>query len=263
VAAIRTHTTRATHTRAFLLSSGVAVAALVLSGCGSADAEEATAESRAFPFSGKALTIDSGNSSLELVSADVKDVQVTRQVDGWVFAGNGPEAVWKLADGKLTLRLKCDALVSDCESRHTVKIPRGVAVTVDDDNGSVTASGFDAALKIRADNGDVTVRDSSGPLDLNSDNGKILTERVTAKTVSARADNGSVRLLVAAVPDLVDAFSDNGKIVIELPRAGAPYAVTATSDNGGVDLDVPTDKSSTHVVKARSDNGKVTVRSAN
>lgn len=260
MAAIRTHTTR---TRAFLVGAGVAVAVLALGGCGGTDAGEAPVESRTFPFSAKTLTIDTDNSDLVLESADVKDVQVTRQVDGWVFVGKGPDAVWKLEDGKLTLRVKCDALVSDCQSRHTVRVPRGVAVTVDDDNGSVTASGFDAALKIRSDNGEVTVRDSSGPLDLNSENGEILTERVTAKTVTARADNGSVRLLLAAVPELIDTVSDNGDIVIELPRAGAPYAVTATSDNGDVALDVPTDKRSAHVVKARSDNGEVTVRSAN
>lgn len=39
--------------------------------------------------------------------------------------------------------------------------------------------------------------------------------------------------------------------------------MTAKSENGDVDVDVPNDSSSSHVVKARSDNGKVTVRSAN
>lgn len=252
-----------TRTRTLLAVGGAVVVALAVTGCGSADAGEAPVESRSFPLAGESLVIDSDNSELELVPADVKDVQVKRQVDGWVFMGDGPEPSWKLEDGRLTLRVECDALASSCESRHSVKVPRGVAVTVEDDNGSVTATGFDTALKIRSDNGAVTVRDSSGPLRLNSDNGQIVTERVTAKTVTAQSDNGSVRLGLTAVPDRVESVSDNGQIFIELPDAGAPYAVSAKSDNGGVDVDVPTDDSSAHIVEARSDNGKVTVRSAN
>ncbi|MET7615545.1 DUF4097 family beta strand repeat-containing protein [Streptomyces sp. NPDC005408] len=259
--ALRTGTR--TRTRALVALGGASLLTLALTGCGSADAGEAPVEKRAFPFTGKALTIDSDDSAIELVPADVKDVQVTRQVDGWVFLGDGPEPTWKMEGGKLTLRVKCDAVASDCEARHTIKVPRGVAVTVEDDNGSVTASGFDTALTIRSDNGAVTVRDSSGPLKLDSDNGKVVTERVSAKTVSASSENGAVRLGLLAVPDRVETDSDNGSILIELPRAGAPYAVTAKSDNGDVNVDVPNDSSSSHVVKARSDNGKVTVRSAN
>ncbi|MEV6393667.1 DUF4097 family beta strand repeat-containing protein [Streptomyces sp. NPDC051907] len=261
MAALRT--ARTDRLRTLVAAAGVVVAALGVSGCGSADAEDAPVENKAFPLAGKALVIDSDNSRLELVAADVKEVEVTRQVDGWVFFGEGPDPVWKMEGETLTLRVECDAVASDCESRHTVKVPRGVAVTVKDDNGSVTATGFDTDLKIRSDNGAVTVRDSSGDLELASDNGKIATERVSAKTVTAASDNGAVELRLAAVPDRVESVSDNGEIEIELPAAGAPYAVTAKSDNGSVDVDVPTDKSSAHIVNARSDNGEVVVRSAN
>ncbi|MFD9220383.1 DUF4097 family beta strand repeat-containing protein [Streptomyces sp. NPDC060064] len=259
VAALRTHT----HARTLLAASGAVVAAVALSGCGSVDAGAAPVESRSFPLTGKTLTIDSDNSEIKLVPADVKDVQVTRQVDGWVFLGDGPEASWEMKDGTLTLRVTCDAVSSNCESRHTVKVPRSVAVTVEDDNGSVTADGFHTALKLRSGNGKVTVRDSSGPLELNSDNGEIVTEAVTARTVTARSDNGSIQLGLTAAPDRIESVSDNGEVVIELPRAGAPYAVTATSANGDVNVDVPTADGSAHAVEARSDNGEVTVRSAN
>ncbi|MFF8843969.1 DUF4097 family beta strand repeat-containing protein [Streptomyces sp. NPDC015127] len=250
-------------TRLVPAAAGVLVAVLGVSGCGSADAGEAPVERKAFVFGGKALTIDADDSVLEIVPADIDDVQVTRQVDGWVVFGSGPEASWGMRDGTLTLKVTCEAVAGDCEARHTVKVPRGVAVTVDDDNGSVTAEGFTTALKITSDNGSVTVRDSSGPLALSSDNGSIVTERVTSRTVTATSDNGSVRLGLAAAPERVDTVSDNGRIDIELPASGAPYAVTARSSNGEVDVAVPTDDDSGHVVTARSDNGKVVVRSAN
>jgi hypothetical protein len=243
--------------------SGVLLLGAGLAGCGSADASEAPVEKKSFPLSGKDLTIESDNSDIELVPADVADVEVTRQVDGWVLFGNGPDATWKMKDGTLTLKVKCDAIASDCVAQHTVKVPRGTAVTVDDDNGSVRASGFDTALTLRSDNGSVTVTDSSGALELDSENGSVVAERVTGKSVVARSDNGSVRLELAAVPDLVETVSDNGSVEIRLPAAGAPYAVDARSDNGDVDVAVPTDPGSGHVVKAVSDNGKVVVRSAN
>ncbi|MFJ2647209.1 DUF4097 family beta strand repeat-containing protein [Streptomyces sp. NPDC087420] len=250
--------------RALLALGGGALLAFAVTGCGGgSDASDAPAEHRSFAFSGKKLTIDAGNSSVTLVPADVKTVDVTRQVDGWVFMGSGPDAEWRMSGDTLTLRVKCDAVASDCEGQHRVKVPRGVAVSVEADNGKVLATGFDTALSLTARNGSVTVRDSSGTLDLGSDNGKIVAEGVSARTVSAKADNGSIRLALTAVPDSVDTSSDNGKIVIDLPRSKASYAVTADSDNGKADVDVPTDKNSTHVVKARSDNGQVTVRSAN
>ncbi|MEU5398889.1 DUF4097 family beta strand repeat-containing protein [Streptomyces sp. NPDC005963] len=235
-----------------------------LVGCGSADVDGAPVERKSFPLSGKTLTIDSDNSSIEVVADDVKDVEVTRQVDGWVFIGSGPEPTWKMADGRLSLRLDCDAVASDCQARHTIKVPRGVAVTVDDDNGGVTASGFTTRLKINSDNGDVTVRDSSGDLTLKSDNGTVSAKGVSAKRIKAESDNGAVRVTLAdgVVPERLEAVCNNGNIDVALPRNGAPYAVEAKADNGSTRVDVPTDAGSARVVKARSDNGSVKIRLA-
>lgn len=239
------------------------LAVVAVSGCGSTDVEGAPTEKRSFAFSGKTLTIASSNSSIDLVPADVTDIEVTRQVDGWVFLGSGPDPVWKLKDDTLTLKVECKALVNDCESRHRVKVPRGMAVKVLNGNGSVRADGFDTDLNLRSDNGSVDVRNSSGALDLFSDNGRVSTDGVSSTSVRARSDNGAVRLKLTSVPDRIDASSDNGSVAIDLPTSGTGYAVSAKTDNGSVDVDVPTNDDSAHVVRARSDNGKVVVRSAN
>ncbi|WP_443076244.1 DUF4097 family beta strand repeat-containing protein [Streptomyces sp. NBC_01716] len=263
----RTPDTRRTRSarrgRTFVVAGGAVLAVVVVGGCGSADADEAPVEKRSFAYSGKTLTIAADNSSIDLVPADVKDIEVTRQVDGWVFLGSGPDSVWKLEDGTLTLKLKCEAVVNNCVSRHTVKVPRGMAVKLRNDNGRVRADGFGTELDLRSDNGSVEVRNSSGTLDLSSDNGKVTAEGVSSKSVRARSDNGAVRLELTSVPDTVDTSSDNGSVTIDLPGSGTAYAVSAKSDNGRVDVDVPTVDNSSHMVKARSDNGKVTVRSAN
>ncbi|MFJ1645496.1 DUF4097 family beta strand repeat-containing protein [Streptomyces sp. NPDC088258] len=253
-------------TRALVAASGAVIVAMTMSGCGS-DPSGAPVERKSFDFSGRSLTIVGGNAEIDLVPAEVKSVEVARQMDGWVFAGTGPKGVWKMDGDTLTLKVKCSGIVSDCSSRHEVKVPRGVAVTVRGDNGKVTATGFDTALKVTSDNGAVNIRDSSGPLDLKSDNGAITARGISARTVTVRSGNGAVRLGLTAVPDRVDTSNDNGRIAIELPRTGADgsavsYAVTTSSDNGSIDVGVPNDRNSAHAVKARTDNGKITVRSA-
>ncbi|MFJ2024944.1 DUF4097 family beta strand repeat-containing protein [Streptomyces sp. NPDC087897] len=249
--------------RVLALGGGVALLALALTGCGSTDVEGAPVERKSFALEGKTLTIDAENGVVDLVAADVKQVEVERQFDGWVMLGSGPDAVWKMEGDTLTLRVKCDGFVNNCDSRHRVKVPRGVAVTTATDNGTVTAAGFDSALDLSSDNGMINVRDVSGTLKLKSDNGEIRAERITGPSVTARADNGEIRLGFTSVPELVDTVSDNGGITIDLPPGERTYAVDASADNGDVSIDVPRGDDSTHVVKARSDNGRITVRSAN
>ncbi|MGW4028187.1 DUF4097 family beta strand repeat-containing protein [Streptomyces sp. NPDC004838] len=250
--------------RALALIGGGGAVLLALTGCGSANADEAPQERKSFALEGKSLEIDSDNSVLEIVPADVREVEVTRQVDGWVFAGSGPEKSWKLEGGKLTLRLSCEAVMSDCEGRHTVKVPRDVSVSVNSENGDVTASGFGQPLKIRSGNGDVDVRETTGELDLAADNGRLTTDDVTVRHLKASSQNGKVRIGLKAgtAAERIEATSDNGKVTVELAREKAPYAVTAETDNGSVDVDVPRDESAPHVVIARSENGDVTVRGA-
>lgn len=239
------------------------LASFGLVGCGSADTDGEHAEHKSFGLDAKALTIDARGTDLEVVPADVREVEVTRRVAGWVVLGSGPDARWDMRDGRLTLRVKCSAMISDCAGRHEVKVPRGVAVTVEADGGKVTASKFDTALRVRADNGEVTVSDCRGPLDLRSDNGAVRAEEISAPSVTARSDNGSIRLRFTRAPDLVDTVSGNGSTTVELPRDSGAYAVSATAENGRTSVRVPRDEDSAHVVKARGENGQVTVRSVN
>ncbi|MEV7086893.1 DUF4097 family beta strand repeat-containing protein [Streptomyces sp. NPDC093085] len=248
--------------RTLLAATGAALLALTVAGCG-ADPSEAPVEKKSFEYGGKALTIEGGNSAIELSTGDVPDIEVTRQVDGWTFLGSGPKAEWKLSGDTLTLEVKCRALMNNCQALHKVTVPRDVAVEVRTDNGKVTAAGFATPLKLTTDNGSISVQDGRGPLDLTTQNGKITAKGITAPTVKARTDNGSVHLTLRTAPDTVDAATDNGSIDIRVPEAGAPYAVTTATDNGSIDVSVPKDAKSSHVVKARTDNGKITVRGAN
>ncbi|MEU8524711.1 MULTISPECIES: DUF4097 family beta strand repeat-containing protein [Streptomyces] len=248
--------------RTFLATGGVVIGALGVTGCGSADVGGAPVERKNFAFSGDALTVDSDNSDLEIVPGDVTDIRVTRQVDGWVFLGEGPNPTWRMEGSKLVLRVECDAVASNCGARHTVTVPRGVAVTVEDQNGDMTLDGFATPLTVRSENGDVRIRNQGGPLDLGSENGDVHLESGTLKTLVARTENGDVAITLRAVPEKVEVSSDNGDVDLRLPR-GSSYDVAGSSNNGDLSIDVPNDKASTHQVSARSENGDVAVRAAN
>ncbi|MFI1973638.1 DUF4097 family beta strand repeat-containing protein [Streptomyces wedmorensis] len=248
--------------RVWVAGVGALVAVVAVGGCGAGDVEGAPVERRVFEFAGEALTVDSDDSELVITAADVTGVRVERQVDGWVFMGSGPEASWKLVDGRLTLRVECDGVAASCGAVHRIQVPRGVAVTVEDGNGDVTAEGFDTPLKVRSDNGEVRVRRGGGALDLGSGNGDVVVEDgVTAPELVARSDNGDVKITLGAVPRKVDVVTDNGDVSVSVPRG--EYEVAGGSDNGDVRFDVPRRDGSGHVVSVRTDNGDVVVRTVN
>ncbi|MEU0737850.1 DUF4097 family beta strand repeat-containing protein [Streptomyces sp. NPDC006134] len=248
--------------RAVAVAGAVVVLVAGLGACASPGDDE-DPDRRSFPLSGRTLTIDSDDSALEIVAADGNEpgrVRVTRWFSGSVTLGEAPKVSWKMEDDRLVLRMHCSGFVADCAARHRIEVPRGVAVKVDDKDGSVRARGFRDALSIRTADGSVRVTDSTGPLVLRSDDGSVRAE-VSSRRVEARTRDGSVRLELGAVPDLVDARSDDGSVTVGLPRG--TYKVSTHTDDGSVDVSVPRDDSSPHVVNARTADGKVTVRTAN
>ncbi|MFF0479025.1 DUF4097 family beta strand repeat-containing protein [Streptomyces sp. NPDC004284] len=242
-----------------VFASGVAV--LALAGCG-ADVEGAPVERREFAFDGEALVVDADDSDLVITAADVDGVRVERQVDGWVFMGSGPEASWKLVDGRLTLRVGCDAVAASCGGVHRIQVPRGVAVTVEDDDGDITAEGFATPLKVRTDDGDVRVREVGGEVDVVSKDGDVSVEgSVGSPSVVVRSDDGDVKVTLAAVPRKVDVVTKDGDVAVAVPKG--EYEASGVSDDGDVRMDVPLRAGSGHVVRLRSDDGDLRLRTVN
>ncbi|MER5510259.1 DUF4097 family beta strand repeat-containing protein [Streptomyces sp. NPDC002766] len=245
----------------------LAVVAVVLVGgvsaCGASAGDDKDPDHRTFTLPGRTLTVDSDDSALEIVAADgnaVGKVAVTRWFQGKVAIGSGPKVTWSMHGDRLVLRVRCSGVVADCSARHRIEVPRGVAVKVRDGDGSVRARGFRDALSISTGDGSVRVGDCTGPLDVHTGDGSVRAE-VDSRTVRAESGDGSVHLELGAVPDLVDSRSGDGSVTISLPRS--TYRVAARTGDGSVHVSVPRDDSSSHVVRARSDDGEVTLRTAN
>ncbi|MFF3335423.1 DUF4097 family beta strand repeat-containing protein [Streptomyces sp. NPDC002888] len=264
------------------LAAGAVVALVATAtACGASAADDKEPEHRSFALAGRTLTVDSDDSALEIVSADSNKagrVEVTRWFEGSVVVGKEPKVTWSFEDDRLTLRLKCSGVVVDCAAKHRIEVPRGVAVRVEDKDGSVRARGFKDALNIRTGDGSVHVSDTSGTLELRTDDGSVrvtdssgalkvrtgdgsVRADVSSRRVSTRTGDGSAHLELSAVPERVESRSGDGSVTIALPSA--TYRVTTETGDGGVDVSVPRDASSSHVVSARTGDGKVTVRTAN
>ncbi|MFV0136245.1 DUF4097 family beta strand repeat-containing protein [Streptomyces sp. HMX87] len=250
--------------RALAVTGAVAVLVAGLSACSSAS-EDKDPEHRSFALQGRTLTVDSDDSALEIVAVAVDGdeagrIAVTRWWQGSVAFGDEPEVTWRMDGDRLVLRVNCSGVVADCAAKHRIEVPRGIAVEVESDDGSVRARGLRSALAVRTKDGSVRVTDSTGPLELRSDDGSVRAE-VSSRTVRAHTEDGSVRLRLGAVPDLVEARSEDGSVDVSVPRA--TYRVTAETEDGSVDVSVPRDDASSRVVDARSGDGGVRVRTVN
>ncbi|WP_408995228.1 DUF4097 family beta strand repeat-containing protein [Streptomyces caniscabiei] len=147
----------------------------------------------------------------------------------------------------------------DPGATRRIEVPRGVAVAVRSDDGSVTAKGFAEPLEVRSADGAVRVGDTTGPLELHTDDASVRALGVASRSVRVSTQDGSVTLELGVVPDLVESRSDDGSISIGLPR-DTSYRIETGSDDGSVDVSVPRDESSAHVVTAHTQDGSVTVR---
>ncbi|MFI6276702.1 DUF4097 family beta strand repeat-containing protein [Streptomyces sp. NPDC050988] len=250
--------------RRFLVAVGVGavVVGVFVTGCGASAGDDKEPEKRSFELSGRTLTVDSDDSALELVAADVDKVQVTRWFEGRVAIGGDPRVTWVMKDDTLKLRMHCSGVVADCSAKHRIEVPRDVAVVVRDDDGSVKADGFKDSLDIHTKDGSVRVEDVAGALTLRTDDGSVEATGVDSRRVDVNTRDGSVRLDLTAVPDRVSARGDDGSLTIGLPD-DATYRVTTGTDDGAVEVSVPRDEGSSHVVSAHTKDGKVTVRTAN
>ncbi|MFF4268511.1 DUF4097 family beta strand repeat-containing protein [Streptomyces sp. NPDC001536] len=252
-----------TATARMVLAAGAVALIAGVSACGASAGDDKDPEQRSFALEGKTLTIDSDDSALEIVAADDNKagrIEVTRWFQGTVALGKDPRITWSMTDDTLKLRMKCTGVVADCAAKHRIEVPRGVSVKVEDGDGSVRARGFEDALSIRTGDGSVHVTDSSGPLVLKTGDGSVRAD-VTSRDVRSETGDGSVHLELGAVPDRVESKSGDGSVTIDVPEA--TYKVTTQTGDGGVDVSVPRADSSSHVITARTGDGKVTVRTAN
>ncbi len=186
------------------------------------------------------LKIDNPVGNTEIEGTDSTTVSVTEQLS---YTGNPPQTSHPITDGQLTLNYTCPSGVIDvevCGVTYVVKVPRRIAVQIDNEVGGTTLIGLAGQLTLASSTGDI---DATG---------------LTSGAVTAHASTGTITLGFTAPPATVDAQAQVGSVTVRLP-AGRSYAVDADSEVGSVEVTVQRDPGSAHRVTAHSEVGSVTV----
>jgi DUF4097 and DUF4098 domain-containing protein YvlB len=185
------------------------------------------------------LKIDNPVGNTQIEGTDTNTISVTEQLH---YTGNPPQTSYPITGGQLTLSYTCPGVfdVNSCSVTYVVKVPRQLAIQIDDNVGSTTLAGL------------------AGQLTLTSSAGNIDATGLTSTMVTAHANAGTITLGFAAPPTTVDAQAQVGSITIRLP-AGTAYAVDTGSQVGTAEVTVQRDPASPHRITAHSQVGSVSI----
>ncbi|PQZ96350.1 hypothetical protein CQ018_03545 [Arthrobacter sp. MYb227] len=234
--------------------------ALTATACSSGDdLANAPKDSKTFEFTGTILTVQSNAAELELVPADIDEIQVERQISGSVN-GNAPASDWDIAGNKLTLTADCAGVSIGCKARYLVKVPRNTVISAENTNGSIKASEISTDLMATTGKGDIQLNNFSGQkLELISDNGNISGDGVLAPSVNATSENGDIQLSFGAVPENLGVKSKDGNVKLALPESD--YRVDTRTKSGKVTVAVAESSASQHAIAVETRNGDISIKS--
>jgi hypothetical protein len=157
----------------------------------------------------------------------------------------------------LSMRVECSGLVVSCASRHRVRVPEDVGLTINGTGGAVRLEGLtgDVTASLGHD-GTLRVLRPAGRLRLRSTGGGITVTGARSSHVEATTSgDGNIDLAFAAAPSRVEARAA-GSVGITLPAGAETYRIDAPG------ADVPSDPGSDRVIVARAADGAVTIRTA-
>lgn len=202
------------------------------------------------------ITNDEGN--ITVMPTDGDAVTVDARISDGLFATDFDE---RIVDGVLEITGDCPNFNAIwCEIDMTVSLPSDRPVTIISGDGVVTTRDLTGDLDITGTNGAISIEGASGDLTLRNDNGSVTATDLTSRSVSARNENGSVRLGFVEPPTQVGARSENGNVEVVVPDDGTAYRVDLRTENGGTDNEVVTDPNGSRSIELRTENGNVEVR---
>ena len=211
----------------------------VVAGCVSSVGQATAQNSYTVTDPVTSIKIDNPVGDTEIEGTDATTISVTERLR---YSGNPPQTRYPVAGGQLSLSYSCPGVfdVNSCSVTYIVRIPRHLAVQIDDQVGGIKLTGL------------------AGQLNLTSATGSVDAAGLTSNAVTARTRAGAITLQFSAPPSTVDAQTDVGSITVRLP-AGTAYAVDGGSQIGGADVTVQRDPGSAHHITARSQVGAITV----
>lgn len=125
--------------------------------------------------------------------------------------------------------------------------------------GNITLEDARGPVALRSSVGNVAVVDAATSLRITAGTGNVVATGLSGATVSATVLSGAVSLDFTAPPRSVDATSRTGDVVVRIPFGSVRYKLQLRSDTGRVISAVPSNPTSTRVIRALTANGDVVV----
>lgn len=236
-----------------LLAPALALAA----GCHlqiSTDVEATDTWTRTYPITASGtLAIANTNGRITIEAADTDTIDIT--AERLVKAGTEDAANEQLALIDMREEVSPDRVSLDSSTRgislnvsrrinYTVRVPRGVSVTLRSTNADINATGLEGAFHAASTNGRITGTGLRGGVDVSTTNG------VITLTLAALADSG------------VAAETTNGAVTLTLPRSSSA-TLSSRVTNGTItheNLDIQMSESSRRRLDGRLGAGGPPIR---
>ncbi|MEW2129004.1 DUF4097 family beta strand repeat-containing protein [Streptomyces sp. NPDC005435] len=223
--------------RLLLIAGSAVLAAAALTSC---DGHTKVAESR-YGIDAKVTSLDTSTSggNIEVVAGKGPGARVTERL---TYSGDKPRTAHTLHDGTLSLSAPgcAGGRSGNCGVDYRVTVPRGTTLSVRTEGGNITLRGLSGAVAARTEGGNIRVSGS------------------TAKRLAAYTSGGGVDLALTTTPDKVTAESKGGNVTVRLPQGR--YALDVSTGGGRRTVSVGDDPSSSHMVRAHTSGGDVSVR---
>ncbi|MFG6192938.1 hypothetical protein [Nonomuraea sp. JJY05] len=241
--------------RRVVATGATLAAALALTGCKvDLDAKEVRT-AQAFPFTGTTLKIRASLGGVRVLPGTGGRVEVERWARG--KAADDGNATWSLREGTLRLSADCSVVFGDCGARYHVKVPPGVPLSIEADDG-VILNGLTQDVDV-VSRDRIQVSGAAGKLRLRSE-GPITGEGLKSPSVRCRTSDGAIDVSFASPPSALDLSSSDGRVTATVPRAA--YAITARSTDGTERSELKHDAKSPNTIKALSGTGDVRILQA-
>lgn len=246
-----------------VLALGVAGAVLLTGACGMVTKQYADNEAVGQTIRSVLVANDSGAVKIRTGGT----TRVHRQVH---HNSDRPGASHRV-DGDVLILESCP--VRNCWIDYDVVVPEGVTVTGKIDSGDVSVEGV-RSVNMSADSGDVTVRGVQGKVVVKADSGRVdlvdigdnVSVDVSSGSVKAvglggsadiAASSGSVEVALVEVGD-VRARANSGSVQVVVPQGR--YRVNAVVDSGDLDNAIGSDVAAANLVDVEADSGDVSIR---
>jgi hypothetical protein len=126
------------------------------------------------------------------------------------------------------------------------------------DQGNIGVTGLTGRLAANAGQGNITLTGISGTITADADQGSITATGLVVRQATLTSGQSNIDATFSQPPALVVATCEMGSVTLRLP-GNTSYAVTASAQMGGTSVRVPQSAGSSHVVKATSQMGSVTL----